>query len=137
MRRVLLLLLALSSLQAQSDWPSFGGDPGAARFSPLDQINTTNIESGASSGGHALAKKQSLFVQDKRALISSANAASIGPAAADTSRMTIASVTPIVSTGNPLDLRSDQSCARVGDEVGHGTRNRPTSPTHNPPRGVR
>jgi glucose dehydrogenase len=43
MHRAFLLLLALSSLQAQSDWPSFGGDPGAARYSRLDQINTTNV----------------------------------------------------------------------------------------------
>jgi glucose dehydrogenase len=25
------------------DWPSYGHDPGAARYSPLDQINTTNV----------------------------------------------------------------------------------------------
>jgi quinoprotein glucose dehydrogenase len=43
MRCVLPLLLAISSLHAQPEWPSFGGDPGAARFSPLDQINTSNV----------------------------------------------------------------------------------------------
>jgi glucose dehydrogenase len=25
------------------EWPSYGGDPGASRYSPLDQINTTNV----------------------------------------------------------------------------------------------
>jgi len=25
------------------DWPAYGRDPGAMRFSPLDQINTTNV----------------------------------------------------------------------------------------------
>jgi quinoprotein glucose dehydrogenase len=28
---------------AQTDWPSFGNDPGAMRYSPLDQINTKNV----------------------------------------------------------------------------------------------
>ena len=28
---------------AQTDWPSFGNDPGAMRYSPLDQINTRNV----------------------------------------------------------------------------------------------
>ena len=42
-RTLLFTLLALSFLRAQSDWPSYGHDPGAARFSPLDQINTSNI----------------------------------------------------------------------------------------------
>ena len=28
---------------AQTDWPSFGNDPGAMRYSPLNQINTGNV----------------------------------------------------------------------------------------------
>lgn len=28
---------------AQTNWPSFGNDPGAMRYSPLDQINTKNV----------------------------------------------------------------------------------------------
>ena len=44
MRRTLLTVLLISSLHAQSDWPSFGGDLGAARFSPLDQINAANVD---------------------------------------------------------------------------------------------
>ena len=36
-------------------------------------------------------------------------AASMGLLTADTSRITIASATPIVSTGNPLDFRSNHT----------------------------
>jgi len=28
---------------AQNDWPSYGRDPGARRYSPLTQINTSNV----------------------------------------------------------------------------------------------
>ena len=28
---------------AQTDWPSFGNDPGAMRYSPLKQINAENV----------------------------------------------------------------------------------------------
>jgi glucose dehydrogenase len=37
-------LLITLGLQAQTDWPMFGHDPGARRFSPLKQINTTNVD---------------------------------------------------------------------------------------------
>ncbi len=41
------LLLSWSAFEvaggAQTDWPSFGNDPGAMRYSPLDQINTRNV----------------------------------------------------------------------------------------------
>jgi quinoprotein glucose dehydrogenase len=48
MRTLGLMLAAFSSLYSQAiphdgDWPSFGRDPGGARYSPLDQINTTNV----------------------------------------------------------------------------------------------
>ncbi len=36
-------LLMLVSAHAQTNWPSFGNDPGAMRYSPLKQINTTNV----------------------------------------------------------------------------------------------
>jgi glucose dehydrogenase len=35
--------LAVTTLSGQTDWPVFGRDPGAGRFSPLKQINTGNI----------------------------------------------------------------------------------------------
>ncbi len=58
---------------------------------------------------------------------------SMGLLIANTSGFTIASATPIVSTGSPLDFRSNHTCARVADEVGHGNRNRLTSHSGNPP----
>ena len=65
-------------------------------------------ESGAKSGG-MLGRRSSLaFEQDTRAYRIE-NAASMGPLTADTSRITIASATPIVSTGNPLDFRSSHT----------------------------
>lgn len=41
----MLTLLLLVSLQGgtQGDWPVYGRDPGGARFSPLTQINRTNV----------------------------------------------------------------------------------------------
>jgi len=43
-RRFLILgAVAISALNAQTDWPMFGHDPGAGRFSPLKQVNTGNI----------------------------------------------------------------------------------------------
>ena len=43
-RRVLLVAaLALTVVRAQTDWPMYGHDPGARRFSPLTQINPANV----------------------------------------------------------------------------------------------
>ena len=38
----LTFALALSTF-AQTDWPMYGNDPGAKRYSPMKQINSTNI----------------------------------------------------------------------------------------------
>ncbi len=38
-----LALIALASAVAQTDWPMFGHDPGARRFSPLKQITAANV----------------------------------------------------------------------------------------------
>ncbi|MGH9631834.1 MAG: pyrroloquinoline quinone-dependent dehydrogenase, partial [Bryobacteraceae bacterium] len=44
MYKGLLLITSLAiGLQAQTDWPVYGHDPGAKRFSPLKQINTDNV----------------------------------------------------------------------------------------------
>jgi glucose dehydrogenase len=43
MRFAALLLLALNAF-AQTDWPSYGNDPGAMRYSSLRQIHTGNVE---------------------------------------------------------------------------------------------
>src|SRR4051794_37055600 len=43
-RRILLVgAFALGLIRAQTDWPLYGHDPGAMRFSPLKQVNTGNI----------------------------------------------------------------------------------------------
>ena len=44
MIRYAALLLFASRAFAQTDWPSFGNDPGAMRYSSLRQINTGNVE---------------------------------------------------------------------------------------------
>ncbi len=38
-----LTLISLASASAQTDWPMFGHDPGARRFSPLKQITAANV----------------------------------------------------------------------------------------------
>ena len=44
MTRYAVLLLLSSRALAQTDWPSFGNDPGAMRYSSLRQIHTGNVE---------------------------------------------------------------------------------------------
>ncbi|HUQ92572.1 MAG TPA: pyrroloquinoline quinone-dependent dehydrogenase [Bryobacteraceae bacterium] len=39
----LLAVLAVPILSAQTDWPMFGHDPGAMRYSPLKQIHSGNV----------------------------------------------------------------------------------------------
>ena len=39
-----LLLLPVLPLSAQTDWPMYSHDPSSQRFSPLDQINTQNVQ---------------------------------------------------------------------------------------------
>src|SRR5438128_12131626 len=40
---LVIVSLALPALYAQNDWPSYAHDPGGQRYSPLKQINTTNV----------------------------------------------------------------------------------------------
>jgi len=42
-RYAVLLLLSAAGF-AQTDWPSYGNDPGAMRYSSLRQINTSNVD---------------------------------------------------------------------------------------------
>jgi glucose dehydrogenase len=42
--RLAALLLLAATGQAQTDWPSYGNDPGAMRYSPLRQIQVDNVE---------------------------------------------------------------------------------------------
>src|SRR5688572_22578453 len=44
-QRILLVsALATGLLHSQNDWPMYGRDPSASRFSPLKQINTGNVD---------------------------------------------------------------------------------------------
>ena len=40
---LVVLSLALPAIYAQNDWPTYGHDPGGQRFSPLKQINISNV----------------------------------------------------------------------------------------------
>jgi quinoprotein glucose dehydrogenase len=40
---VLVVSTTLQALYAQNDWPTYGHDLGGQRYSPLNQINTTNV----------------------------------------------------------------------------------------------
>ncbi len=44
MTRLAALLLLAAGGFAQTDWPSYGNDPGAMRYSPLRQIHADNVE---------------------------------------------------------------------------------------------
>ena len=44
MKMLAAAAIAVRLLSAQKDWPVYGHDPGAQRFSPLTQINTRNVE---------------------------------------------------------------------------------------------
>lgn len=41
--KVFLLVLLAGSLAAAAEWRSYGGDPGGAKYSPIDQIDKTNV----------------------------------------------------------------------------------------------
>lgn len=43
MRSILICLLAAAALPAQTDWPMYGHDPGATRYSPLKQVDVSNV----------------------------------------------------------------------------------------------
>src|SRR5262245_44086310 len=58
--------------------------------------------------------------------------AAMGPLTTTSRGITVAIAAPIASTGSPLDFSSNHACARVGDEVGHGSRNRPASQSVSP-----
>jgi glucose dehydrogenase len=40
---VLAFTLLLASSAAAQEWPSYGNDPGGSRYSPLDQIDRSNV----------------------------------------------------------------------------------------------
>ena len=70
------------------------------------ETNTMNSESGAKSGAFSDVKAFPDRARHTRVRI---DRSIDGPLTADTSRITIAIATPIVSTGNPLDFRSSHT----------------------------
>jgi glucose dehydrogenase len=44
LRRCIPLLFLCTAASAQSNWPSYGNDPGAMRYSTLHQIHTANVD---------------------------------------------------------------------------------------------
>ena len=42
--RIALAALAIPLLTGAQEWPSYGGDPGGMKYSPLKQIDKTNVE---------------------------------------------------------------------------------------------
>ena len=75
------------SLSAQTDWPSYGHDPGGPRFSPLKQINTKNVS-----------QLQVAWTYDTQAQVT--QAAAPGPARAGRGpRPRRSSTTPLVIDG--------------------------------------
>src|ERR1700730_3594490 len=58
---VLIVSLALPKLQAQNDWPTYGHDPGGQRFSPLKQINTTNVSKLSPAWSYQMKKEGEPF----------------------------------------------------------------------------
>src|SRR5262249_31124005 len=40
---VVVAAMVVQKLVAQNDWPAYGRDPGAQRYSPLTQINAGNV----------------------------------------------------------------------------------------------
>ena len=41
--RLIALFICAAALYAQTDWPVYGGNLGNTRYSPLNQIDTTNV----------------------------------------------------------------------------------------------
>src|SRR5581483_9016931 len=51
------LMLLVGKLNGQSDWPEFGHDKTAQRFSPLDQINVANVRNLAPAWSFGLQRE--------------------------------------------------------------------------------
>ena len=63
-RLLLAACLALPALYAQNpqtDWPSYGHDPGGQRYSPLKQINTSNVSKLAPAWTYSMRKEGQPF----------------------------------------------------------------------------
>ena len=58
---LVVVSLVLPALYAQNDWPAFGHDPGGQRYSPLKQINTTNVTKLAPAWSYQMKKEGQPF----------------------------------------------------------------------------
>jgi len=47
----LLCILMTAPLAPAEDWPNYGNDKGGTRYSPLNQINRSNVRRAAGGGG--------------------------------------------------------------------------------------
>src|SRR5437868_8649226 len=57
----MLAAVAAASISAQNDWPTPGRDPGNQRYSPLTQINTSNVSKLTPAWTFQLRKEGALF----------------------------------------------------------------------------
>jgi glucose dehydrogenase len=53
--------LALPKLHSQNDWPTYGHDPGGQRFSPLTQINASNVTKLVPAWSYQMKKEGQAF----------------------------------------------------------------------------
>jgi len=51
----------LPTLYAQNDWPMWGHDPGGQRFSPLTQINASNVSKVVPAWSYPMKKEGQAF----------------------------------------------------------------------------
>jgi glucose dehydrogenase len=82
------LVASLAVAAAQQDWPAYGHDPGAMRYSPLKQINTKNVD-----------KLQLAWTYDTYADVPAPSRAPAGRAGVQRVRVRRSSATPLVVGG--------------------------------------
>jgi quinoprotein glucose dehydrogenase len=114
-RTIAVVLSCCASLPAQSDWPSYGGDPGNSRYSRLNQIDTSNVT-----------KLAQAWVYDTRPQT----------ATAPTGRTSQGQTTPLVVDGVLYGVTLHQSLIALNAETGHEIWVYRHNHTGRPPRGI-
>ncbi|HTM14894.1 MAG TPA: hypothetical protein VL127_18360, partial [Bryobacteraceae bacterium] len=56
-----VLGVVMPVLHAQNDWPGYGHDPGGQRYSPLKQINASNVAKLAPAWSYEMKKEGQPF----------------------------------------------------------------------------
>jgi glucose dehydrogenase len=110
--RVIAFFICAAALYAQTDWPVYGGNLGNTRYSPLNQIDTTNV-----------AKLAQAWIFDTKP-----------PAAAKTNRQI--EVTPLVVNGVMYLVTAYQSLVALDPETGQQIWAFNHKHLGRPPRGV-